>query len=108
MCVIIELVSAAPEPFFIPAALMRKAEFGSRATTRFTSVTPTAASRSASTAAPTAEGDRDPNIYGITVSSFADPNFPPPTFSVWEEVMHPWLGVTTATEHFPQGRPPTC
>jgi hypothetical protein len=37
------------------------------------------------------EGDRDPNIYGITVGSFADPNFPPPTFSVWEEVMHPWL-----------------
>jgi len=31
------------------------------------------------------------------VGSFADPNFPPPTFSVWEEVMHPWLGVATAT-----------
>ena len=29
------------------------------------------------------EGDKDPNIYGITVGSFADPNFPPPTFSVW-------------------------
>jgi hypothetical protein len=35
-----------------------------------------------------------------------DPNFPP-TFTVWEEVMHPWLGVATATEHFPQGRPLT-
>jgi hypothetical protein len=53
------------------------------------------------------EGDKDPNIYGITVGSFADPNFPPPTFSVWEEVMHPWLGVATVTEHFPQGWPLT-
>ena len=51
------------------------------------------------------EGDRNPNTFGITVGSFADLNFPPPTFSVWEEVMHPWLGVTTATEHFRQGRP---
>jgi hypothetical protein len=53
------------------------------------------------------EGDKDPNIYGITVGSFADPNFPPPTFSVWEEMMHPWLGVATVTEHFPQGWPLT-
>jgi hypothetical protein len=43
------------------------------------------------------EGDRNPNTFGITVGSFADPNFPPPTSSAWEEVMHPWLGVTTAT-----------
>ena len=51
------------------------------------------------------EGDRNPNTFGITVGSFGDPNFPPPTYSAWEELMHPWLGVTTATEHFPQGRP---
>jgi hypothetical protein len=31
----------------------------------------------------------NPNIYGITVGSFADPNFPPPTYSAWEEVMEP-------------------
>ena len=35
------------------------------------------------------EGDRNPNTYGIAVGSFADPNFPPPTYSAWEEVMHP-------------------
>src|SRR6266404_8115414 len=29
----------------------------------------------------------NPNIYGIAVGSFAGPNFPPPTFSVWDEVM---------------------
>ena len=37
------------------------------------------------------EGDRSPNSYGITVGSFADPDFPPPTLSIWEEAMHPWL-----------------
>jgi hypothetical protein len=45
------------------------------------------------------EGNRTPNIYGNTVGTFADPNFPPPTYSVWEEVMHPWLEVATMTEH---------
>jgi len=53
------------------------------------------------------EGDRNPNTYGITVGSSADPNFAPSTYSAWEEVTHPWLGVATATEHFQQGRPPT-
>jgi hypothetical protein len=53
------------------------------------------------------EGDQNPNTYGIAVGSFADPNFPPSTYSAWEEVTHPWLGVATATEHFQQGRPPT-
>jgi hypothetical protein len=53
------------------------------------------------------EGDKDPEIYGITVGSFADPNFPAPTFSVWEEVMHPWLAVATASEHYMQGWPLT-
>src|SRR5882762_6967676 len=43
------------------------------------------------------EGDRNLSIYGIAVGSFADPNFPRPTSSAWEEVMHPWLGLTTAT-----------
>jgi hypothetical protein len=49
------------------------------------------------------EGDRSPDSYGITVGSFADPDFPPPTLSIWEEAMHPWLEAATATQHFPQG-----
>src|SRR6267143_4715397 len=52
------------------------------------------------------EGDRNPNIYGITVDS-SDPKSPPPTSSAWEEVMHPWLRVATATKPFPRGRPLT-
>jgi hypothetical protein len=49
------------------------------------------------------EGDRNPNSYGITVGSFADPDFPPPTFSIFEEDMHSWITAATVTDHFPQG-----
>ena len=52
------------------------------------------------------ESERNPAIYGVAAGNFADPNFPPPTSSVWEESMHRWLEVTTATEHYAQGRPP--
>jgi hypothetical protein len=51
------------------------------------------------------EGDRAPEFCGIAVGAFADPDFPAPTASIWEEAKHPWLGVTTATEHYPQGFP---
>jgi hypothetical protein len=52
------------------------------------------------------EGDSDPAVCGITVGSFADPNFPLPTYSQWEDSKHEWLGVSIAAEHYPQGRPP--
>ena len=52
------------------------------------------------------EGDKNPEFCGITVGSFADPNFPPPTSSIFEEDMHAWLGLPTMSEHHPQGRPP--
>ena len=51
------------------------------------------------------EGDRAPEWYGITVGSFADPEFPAPTYGLWEEAMHPWIDITTAKEHFEQGFP---
>jgi len=51
------------------------------------------------------EGDRFPAIYGIAVGSFADPNFPPPTSSGWEESMHPWLGLPPDTARYRQARP---
>jgi len=52
------------------------------------------------------EGDRTPDFCGVTVGSFADPNFPAPTASVWEESKHAWLGVTSAQETHRQGFPP--
>jgi len=36
------------------------------------------------------ENDRNPAICGITVGSFADPNFPLPSYSQWEESKHGW------------------
>ena len=50
------------------------------------------------------EGDRNPATYGIAVGAFADPNFPPPTSSGWEESMHRWLGLPAETARFPQSR----
>lgn len=52
------------------------------------------------------DGDRAPQWCGIAVGSFADPDFPPPTASVWEESMHRWVALPSVTEHFAQGFPP--
>jgi hypothetical protein len=49
------------------------------------------------------ESDRTPDYYGITVGSFADPGFPAPTFSVWEESIHGWLSLPSVSEHFATG-----
>jgi hypothetical protein len=33
------------------------------------------------------------------VGAFADPNFSAPRVSVWEDRMHPWVGLPDGTEH---------
>ena len=50
------------------------------------------------------EGDRSPTICGIAVGAFADPDFPPPTQSGYEESMHRWLGLPPGIEHFQKAR----
>jgi hypothetical protein len=50
------------------------------------------------------EGDRSPTTCGIAVGCFADPDFPAPTSSGWEESMHRWLGLPPDTAHFRQSR----
>ena len=50
------------------------------------------------------EGDRSPTTCGIAVGCFADPDFPAPTSSGWEESMHRWLGLPPGTARFPQAR----
>ena len=50
------------------------------------------------------EGDRSPTTCGIAVGCFADPSFPAPTSSGWEESMHSWLGLPPDTAHFSQAR----
>ena len=44
-----------------------------------------------------AEGLEDSIV--IPVGAFADPTFPAPTFSVYEERMHAWVGLPAAIEH---------
>ena len=49
------------------------------------------------------EADAAPGLLGIAVGCFADPEFPAPAFSIWEEGQHPWLGLPTGIKRFPQG-----
>ena len=52
------------------------------------------------------EGDRDPAVCGVAVGAFDTSAFPPPSDSIWEESMYPWLGLPPRMEHHQQSRPP--
>ncbi len=39
--------------------------------------------------------ERRPGIVSVPVGAFADPTFPEPWFSVWEERRHPWVRIET-------------
>ena len=42
-----------------------------------------------------------PDAVAIPVGNFADPNFPAPSFSVWEKRKHAWVEITGgAVEHY--------
>lgn len=43
--------------------------------------------------------DAQPDLIAIPVGAFADPAFPPPFVSVYEERMHPWVGLPEGIEH---------
>ena len=34
-----------------------------------------------------------PEIVAVAIGNFADPNFPAPIVSVWEETRHPWVSL---------------
>ena len=38
-------------------------------------------------------GGNFPDLIAIPVGAFADPNFPPPGFSVWEKRKHAWVEI---------------
>lgn len=40
-----------------------------------------------------------PEVIGIPLGAFADPHFPPPKFSVYEERQHPWVRIDADVEH---------
>ena len=41
----------------------------------------------------------DPERIAVPVGAFADPDFPAPRVSVWEDRMHPWVGLPDGIEH---------
>jgi hypothetical protein len=45
------------------------------------------------------EAEFRPGHIGVAVGAFADPHFPAPVRSVWEQSRHPWTGF----EHNPAG-----
>jgi hypothetical protein len=40
-----------------------------------------------------------PGMVAVPVGAFADPNFPPPAFSVYEERKHAWVTISGEAEH---------
>jgi hypothetical protein len=48
--------------------------------------------------------DKNPGLVGIAVGAFADPSFPAPVRSVWEECKHSWVEMPDAQQHYPKGR----
>jgi hypothetical protein len=50
------------------------------------------------------EADLRPDDYGIAVGAFADPQFPAPKYSLWEETIHPWIDLPLEVQRFQQGR----
>lgn len=51
-------------------------------------------------------GEKFPGMCMVVVGAFSDPSFPPPTVSVFEESMHPWVTPPPGIARFPQGRAP--
>jgi hypothetical protein len=43
--------------------------------------------------------DSQPDLVAVAIGAFADPSFPQPTISVWEERRHPWVGLPEPMEH---------
>jgi len=42
-----------------------------------------------------------PDLTGIALGAFADPDFPRPTRSVWEQTRHPWVEFGHPVDRFP-------
>ncbi|WP_237065571.1 GFA family protein [Microbulbifer guangxiensis] len=44
--------------------------------------------------------DIEPDLVGVPVGAFADPCFPPPPASIYEQHRHPWVGLPEDIEHW--------
>jgi hypothetical protein len=45
------------------------------------------------------DADIRPDVYLIAVGAFADPGFPPPTMSIFEESKHTWMRLPDGLKH---------
>jgi len=48
------------------------------------------------------KADRLPSMIGVAVGALADPKYPAPVRSVFEQSKHDWVQIEGAVEHFPQ------
>ena len=51
-----------------------------------------------------ARADKHPSMIGVPVGALADPAFPPPMRSVFEDSRHAWVQMPADIPHFPRGR----
>lgn len=51
-----------------------------------------------------ARAGKHPTMIGVATGAIADPDFPPPVRSVWEQSMHKWAIMPTEVQSFPRGR----
>lgn len=51
-----------------------------------------------------ARAGKHPTMIGVAIGAIADPNFPAPVRSVWEQSMHKWVTLPNDIQHFPSGR----
>ena len=47
---------------------------------------------------------KHPTMIGVAVGTIADPAFPPPVRSVWEQSRHEWVQLPDGIQHFSRGR----
>jgi hypothetical protein len=46
------------------------------------------------------EMKEQPELIAVAVGNFADPNFPPPKYSVYEARKHPWVSTPDGAAHY--------
>jgi len=48
------------------------------------------------------KADRLPSMIGVAVGALADPTYPPPVRSIFEQSKHDWVQIDGAADHFQQ------
>ena len=51
-----------------------------------------------------AKAAKHPTAIGVAIGAIADPGFPAPARSVWEQSKHQWVSMPDEVQHFQKGR----